>query len=321
MCAINKSDMTIELPNGSVFLFKGLDDAERIKSIVGITDVWCEECTELTVEDFEQLTLRVRANIKNMQFFCSFNPISKANWVYKRWFENEPDENTLIIKTTYKDNAFLPSDYVKTLEDKINTNPTYYKIYALGEFCSLDKLVYNNWTVEDFNSNDIDGELVIGLDFGFVNDLTACIASIIKEDRLYIFKEYTCRGKTNNEIAEAIKSLGFAKSTIIADSAEPKSVEELRRAGIYRIKESVKGPDSIVHGIQKLQQYDIVVHPSCIETITELENYSWQKDRQTNEYINKPIDDFNHCLDALRYSLQCLSASRLKSFNKSILGL
>ncbi len=324
-CKVNKSDFTIELPNGSVLLFKGMDDSEKIKSIVGITDNWVEEATELTAEDFEQLILRVRPRVPDAQFFCSFNPVSKTNWVYLRWFADGvkiPDD-TLIVKTHYTDNKFLSQDYIKTLENTINTNPTYYKIYVLGEFCSLDKLVYNNWKVQDFDYKTINGQLLVGLDFGFTNDPTALIASILDEEhqRIYVFKEWGATGKTNTEIANIIKSLGFSKSTIIADSAEPKSIEEIKRAGIYRIKESVKGQDSIIHGIQKLQQYEIIVHPTCEETITEFENYSWKKDRQSNEYTNQPNDNFNHFLDALRYSLQCVNTNKLRTMSKSVLGL
>ena len=318
---VNYSNYYIILPNGSELLFKGLDDSEKIKSITNITDIWTEEATELTEEDFEQLDLRLRAEVDNLQIFVSFNPISKANWVYKRWFENGTKD--FVLKTTYKDNKFLPDDYIKALENKILTNPTYYKIYALGEFCSLDKLIYNNWKVQDFNSNQVLGELICGLDFGYTNDLTAFVCSLVDSinKKIYIFKNWTATGKTNEEICKAITSLGFSKSTIIADSAEPKSIEELRRYGLYRIKASVKGPDSIMHGIQKLQEYEIIVHPSCDEIITELENYSWQKDKKTGEYINKPIDDFNHSLDALRYSLQCIDKGKLRTVNKNLLGL
>lgn len=321
-CKPRLSDMTIELPNGSIFLFKGLDDPERIKSIVGITDIWCEEATELNEEDYEQLTLRMRANVEDLQMFVSFNPISKANWVYKKWFLQDTD--AFILKTTYKDNKFLPDSYIESLEDKINSNPTYYKIYALGEFCSLDKLVYYNWRVEEFNHAEIKGDLLVGLDFGFVNDPTALVSSVLDEENkiVYVFKEWGAVNKTNDEIARTIDYLGFRKSTIMADSAEQKSIEEIRRLGIQRIKPVAKGPDSIIHGIQKLQQYTIIVHPDCIETITELENYSWQKDKKSGEYINKPIDEFNHFLDALRYSLQCVSQrTKLKSMDKSILGI
>lgn len=318
-CDIRKSDMEIELPNGSVFYFLGLDDPEKIKSIVDIGDVWCEESTELLEEDFDQLVLRARAVVPNRQFFLSFNPVSKANWVYKRWFIGEPEEDTLVLKTTYKDNKFLDADYIASLENMIKTNPTYYRIYALGEFCTLDRLVYNNWRIEDFDYKEIKGDLLIGLDFGFSVDTTAIVASIIQDSKLFVFREYGDTGLTNDKIADVIKNLGFSKSTIIADSAEPKSIEEIRKQGVSKIIPSVKGPDSIIHGINQLQQLEIIVHPSCRQTITEFENYSWQKNKD-GEYINKPIDTFNHYLDALRYSLQC-QGKRLQTLKKIQLGV
>lgn len=318
-CKVNKSNFQIELPNGSIFLFKGMDDSEKIKSIVGITDIWVEEATEVSVDDFLQLNLRLRAKEPNLQFFLSFNPVSKANWCYKHWFERAQDEDTFILKTTYKDNKFLPQDYIDTLEKMIDTNPTYYRIYALGEFCSLDKLVYTNYEIRDFDYQKIEGVHCCGLDFGFSADTTAFVASILDEENktLYIYKEWGARGKTNDEIAKVLSSLGYSKSLIICDSAEPKSIEELRRNGLQRVRASVKGKDSILFGIQKLQQYKIVVHPCCGELITELENYSWTKDK-TGEYTNKPIDAFNHYLDALRYSLQCVKDNKLKTMDKSV---
>lgn len=325
-CKINLSTYTITLPNGSIFLFKGMDDSEKIKSITDITDIWCEEATELSEDEFTQLDLRLRANEGDLQLICSFNPISKVNWVYNKWFAEDAifdKENTMILKTTYKDNRFLPEAYITALEEKINSNPTYYKIYALGEFASLDKLVFNNWKVQDFNNADIKGELIIGLDFGFVNDISALVASVLDEEnkRIYVFKEWGDTNKTNEELANIINSLGFSKSYIIADAAEPKSIEEIRRKGISRIKACTKGADSILHGIQKLQQYEIIIHSSCTGIATEFDNYSWQKDKKTNEYINKPIDAFNHFIDALRYSLQCISTKKLKTLNKASLGL
>ena len=325
-CKINLSTYTITLPNDSVLLFKGMDDSEKIKSIADVSDIWCEEATELSEDEFTQLDLRLRSNAGDLQLICSFNPISKVNWVFNKWFSEDAiydKENTMILKTTYKDNRFLPEAYIKALEEKINSNPTYYKIYALGEFASLDKLVFNNWKIENFNNADIKGELIIGLDFGFVNDISALVASIIDEEnkKIYIFKEWGDTNKTNEELASIINSLGFAKSTIVADAAEPKSIEEIKRKGIQRIRACTKGADSILHGIQKLQQYELIVHASCTGIATELENYSWQKDKKTNEYINKPIDAFNHFIDALRYSLQCINIKKLKTLNKASLGL
>ena len=322
-CNINKSVMTIELPNGSVLLFKGMDDSEKIKSITGITDIWAEEATEFSEEDIEQLNLRLRAKTKDLQMLFSFNPVSKANWVFKRWFRDGAiiTDDTVIHRSTYKDNRFLPDAYIETIEKMARTNPTYYRIYALGEFASLDKLVFNNWRIGRIEDTH-DWDLLCGLDFGFTNDPTAFVVSFKKGKDLFISKEYVKTGLLNDQIATVIKELGFSKSTIIGDSAEVKSIEELRRAGLYRIYPATKGQGSVLQGIQKLQQCDIVVDPDCSHVITELQNYAWKKDKASGEYINEPIDEFNHCLDALRYSLQCVDRyKRLTSLSKQTLGL
>ena len=322
-CNVNKSIFTIELPNGSILLFKGMDDSEKIKSITGITDIWAEEATEFTEEDIEQLNLRLRAKTDNLQMFFSFNPVSKANWVYRRWFAKGAviTDDTVVHQSTYKDNRFLPEDYIATIEKMAKTNPTYYRIYALGEFASLDKLVFSNWRIGPIEDTH-DWDMLCGLDFGYTNDPTAFVNSFLKEPILYIAKEFVRTGLLNNQIATAVTELGFAKSTIIGDSAEVKSIDELRKAGLYRIYPAAKGPGSVLQGIQKLQQYDIVVDPSCEHVITELENYAWKKDRLSGEYVNEPIDEFNHCIDALRYSLQCVDKyKKLTTFSKSTLGL
>lgn len=327
-CRVNRTDFTIILPNGSVFLCMGLDDPEKIKSITGLTDAWLEEATEFSLDDFSQVNLRIRDPIAlNQQIILSFNPVSKANWCYIHFFADNPDllefrKTVKILHTNYLDNHFLPEDYVETLKQMKQTNEVYYKIYCLGEFGSLDKLVYNNWQVLDFDPEKIRGDLLVGLDFGYTNDPTALIASFFveSEKRIYVFKEWGDTGYLNDEIAANIKELGFAKSVIMADSAEEKSIEEIKRAGIPKIKPCVKGKGSILQGIQKLQQYEIIVHPDCVRVQTELQNYAWKKDKFTNEYINEPIDAFNHWLDALRYSLQCLdNRQQLKTMPKSII--
>lgn len=327
-CAINRTDFTIQLPNGSMFLCAGLDDPEKIKSIVGLTDAWLEEATEFSPDDFTQIDLRVRdPHAEGQCIYLSLNPTSKANWVYLYFFADDPEKaefrkQVKIVHTTYLDNPHLPQAYIDALLLMKHTNPVYYGIYALGEFGSLDKLVYNNWQVMDFDVDNIKGQLLCGLDFGYTNDPTAFVASVLvpKENRIYVFREWGGPGYLNDEIATAIKGLGFAKSIIIGDSAEQKSIEELKRAGIVRIKPSVKGQGSVLQGIQKLQQYELVIHPSCSNIKEELENYSWKKDKQTNEYINEPVDLYNHYLDSLRYSMQCLDArAQLNSMDKKLL--
>ena len=328
MCTINKTDYSIVLPNGSQFLCMGLDDPEKIKSIAGLTDAWLEEATEFTLDDFSQVNLRIRdPQAKNQQIILSFNPVSKANWCYLQFFSDNPElldfrKTVKVLHTNYLDNIFLPQDYVAALQMMQKTNEVYYKIYCLGEFGSLDKLVYNNWQTMDFIPTEIKGSLLVGLDFGYTNDPTALTAAILSEseNRVYIFKEWGGPGYLNDQIAEKIAELGFAKSTIKADSAEQKSIDEIKRAGVYRISPCAKGQGSILQGIQKLQQYEIIVHPSCINVIEELQNYSWEKDKQTNEYINTPIDKYNHYLDALRYSLQCVDDRvPLRTMDKKLL--
>lgn len=313
--------------NGTMFKCCGLDDAEKIKGFSEISDVLLEEATEFTPEDVDLIDGTVRSVLYTLplQLYFCFNPVSKVNYVYKRFgFDTGiVPPNTFVLKTTYLDNRFLSPDYIERMEHMKEVNPTRWRIEALGEFVSLDKLIFQNYKVEEFNHTEIIGELAIGLDFGFVNDISALVASIIDEanKRIYIFKEWGDTNKTNEELAAIISSLGFNKSVIIADCAEPKSIEELKRKGITRIRACEKGNDSILHGIQKLQQYEIIIHPSCAGILTEFENYSWQKDKKTNEYINKPIDDFNHYIDALRYSMQVMKQTKLKTFNKDLLSI
>ena len=324
---LNKSDFraTCKL-NGTEIRCMGLDEPEKAKALSNVSDVYLDELNQFTQDDFELLDGTVRSTrfTLPLQIYGSFNPVSKQNWVYKYFgFDTGiTPPNTFIHHSTYKDNKYTDPSYILRMETMKVRNPTRYKIEAEGQFATLDKLVYSNWRVEDFNPDEIKGELICGLDFGYTNDPTAFIASLLVEDekKIYVFKEWGGTGMTNQEIARGIISLGFSKSFIIADSAEQKSIEELRREGLYRVRASQKGPDSIMFGIDKLKEYEIIVSPNCQETITEFENYAWQKDKQTNLYINKPIDMFNHYLDALRYSLQA-SQKGLRTMSKSVLSL
>jgi phage terminase large subunit len=309
--------------NGTVFKCEGLDEAEKIKGFSEISDVLLEEATEFTLEDFELIDGTVRS-VKYklpLQIYCLFNPVAKSNWVFKRWgFDTGiVPENTFILKTTYLDNEYLSPDYIARMELMRETNPTRWKIEALGDFVSLDRLIFQNYKVEEFDYTTTKGQLLVGMDFGFVADPTAIIASLLDEENktIYIFKEWQGQGKTNQELIEVIRALGFSKSVIIADSAEQKSIEEIKRGGISRIRPAIKGPDSVRFGIQKLLNYKIIVHPNCQGIITEFENYAWKKDRQTGEYTNDPIDSFNHFCDSLRYSLQCVS-TKLKTLDKNL---
>ncbi|ELC8449226.1 PBSX family phage terminase large subunit [Clostridium perfringens] len=342
-CSINKTDMTIELPNKSQFIFKGLDDSEKIKSIQGIDDIIIEEATELVENDFTQLNLRLRSKKNNQQIHIMFNPVSKVNWVYKVFFESKY-KGALIVKTTYKDNTFLPKDYIESIENLKETNYAMWEIYANGKFASLDKRVFTNWEVLDFDIEEIKREeaeqvarnlglnvtnlmnpkgnpflknhftrkTYFGLDFGYTNDPSAFIVFLVDEKKklMWIYDEFYRSGMLNEDIYNLIAYKGYSKEKIIADSAEPKSIEELRRLGLRRVSPARKGKDSIIHGIQYLQGYKIYIHPKCVNTIMEFENYTWQKDKKTGEYINKPIDDYCHLIDSLRYGAEELNKKR-----------
>lgn len=330
-CKINKTDLTIELPNGSHFIFKGMDDPEKIKSIADIDDIVIEECTEIDVFDFDQLCLRLRSQSGMLQVHCMFNPVSKENWVYKRWFAEDADynkDNTVILHTTYKDNKFLPQEYIDNLLEMKKTNPAYYNIYALGEFASLDKLIYTNWKVEAFDYKKVlkevkDSKAIFNLDFGYTNDPTAFGAEILDEvnKRLWIFDGFEKKGLLNDEIAQKITEMGYRKEVITCDSAEPKSIEELRRNGLSRVRGAVKGKDSIINGINLLQQYEIIVHPKLTWVVEELKNYTWKKGKD-GEYINVPIDKYNHSLDSIRYGVTTeigMARTKVKFLDKSLL--
>lgn len=312
---VNKSEYTIELINGSVILFKGFDDPEKIKSIEGITDIVVEEASELTEDDFDQLNLRLRAKSGMLQIHLMFNPVSKANWVYKRFFANGTPEDTIIVHTTYKDNPHLPQEYIDSLLRLERTNPAYYKIYVLGDFATLDKLVFPVKTVRLISPEEVASlPFWIGLDFGYTNDPTAITWGRVDNNhrKLYITGEYTKTGMTNDMIAKTLMDLGFAKERIIADSAEQKSIAEIRRQGILRITGAVKGPDSVKNGIDRLQRYDIIIDERCSVTIEEFDNYTWIKDKKTGEYINQPIDTFNHHIDSIRYGTQNVMKKKVR---------
>lgn len=313
---INKSEYTIELINGSIILFKGFDDPEKIKSIEGITDIVVEEASELTEDDFDQLNLRLRAACGMLQIHLMFNPVSKANWVYKRFFENGTPEDTAIIHTTYKDNPYLPQEYIDSLLRLERTNQAYFKIYVLGDFATLDKLVFPVKTIRLITEEDTKGlQFWVGMDFGYTNDPTAITwgyCDVINR-KLLITGEYDKTEMTNDIIAKTLIDLGLSKERIVADSAEPKSIAELKRLGINRISAAVKGPDSVKNGIDRIQRYDIIIDERCTKTIEEFDNYTWIKDKKTGEYINEPVDSFNHHIDSIRYGTQNVMRKKPRS--------
>lgn len=302
------------LPSGTKILFRGLDDSMSITSITVekgyLCYVWMEESYQIKSEDdFNKVDMSIRGEIPKgyyKQITLTLNPWNSKHWIKRRFFDVK-DEDILAITTTYKCNEWLGEEDIKLFEKMKKNNPRRYAIEGEGQWGISDGLVYQNWIEEEFDIEELKGdnyEVVFGLDFGYTNDSTAFIATIVDREKetLYIFDEHYQKGMSNKMIADMIKYKGYSKEIITADSSEPKSIDELKSLGIRRVQAAAKGKDSILNGIQFIQNFKIVVNPKCENTIIELSNYVW--DKKDERTINKPIDDYNHLLDALRYSLE-----------------
>lgn len=320
------------IPTGQKILFRGTDDPMSITSITVekgyICFCWFEEFFQITDEDsFNKIDMSIRGDLPEgyyKQIIMTFNPWSEKHWIKKRFYDN-PDENTLALTTTYKTNEWLGSDDIALFESMKVRNPRRYAIEGLGEWGIAEGLVYEDFVEREFNYQEISKRksvtAIFGLDFGYTNDPTAFICALVDQDtkELYIFDEHYEKAMTNSEIAAMIKYKGYAKEVIIADSSEPKSIEEIKRAGVMRIKGAAKGKDSILNGIQLIQDYKIIVHPKCENTILELSNYVW--DTKDGVMINKPIDDYNHLLDSLRYGMERIKKKDLYITDKSFYNI
>ena len=311
------------IPTGQKILFRGLDDPMSITSITvehgHLCWCWFEEAFQIMNEDdFNKVDMSIRGELPKgyfKQITLSFNPWSEKHWLKKRFFDVK-DEDVLAITTNYTCNEFLGEDDKKLFEKMKLNNPRRYNIEGLGNWGIAEGLVYSNFEELDFNIEDIkkrpNVKSAFGLDFGYTNDPTAFIASLIDLDNMeiFIFDEHYQKAMSNKDIANMIKYKGYSKERIVGDSSEPKSIDDIKRQGIYRLKGARKGKDSILNGIQYIQDFKIYVHPKCENTLIELSNYVW--DTKEGNVINKPIDDYNHLMDALRYSLEDIRLGGVK---------
>ena len=319
------------IPTGQKILFRGLDDPMSITSITvehgHLCWCWFEEAFQVMNEDdFNKVDMSIRGELPKgyfKQITLSFNPWSEKHWLKKRFFDVK-DEDVLAITTNYTCNEFLGEDDKKLFEKMKINNPRRYNIEGLGNWGIAEGLVYSNFEELDFNVENIkkrpNVKSAFGLDFGYTNDPTAFIASLIDLDNMeiFIFDEHYQKAMSNKDIANMIKYKGYSKERIIGDSSEPKSIDDIKRQGIYRLKGARKGKDSILNGIQYIQDFKIYVHPKCENTLIELSNYVW--DTKEGNVINKPIDDYNHLMDALRYSLEDIRLGGVK-FDRSKYGI
>ncbi len=304
------------LPTGQKILFRGLDDPLKVTSVAvdkgSLCFLWIEEAYEIMSEDdFNMLDESIRGQVPDglfKQITLTLNPWNDRHWIKRRFFDRE-DKDILAITTNYKCNEWLDQADLKVFDEMKIHNPKRYRVAGLGEWGVVDGLVYENIEEKRFDISSLVGqegiESVFGLDFGYTNDPTALFCGLIdlKNKVIYVFDELYKKGLSNKKIYEEVEAMGHRKESIIADSAEPKSIDELRSLGLTRVRAAKKGKDSILNGIQFIQDFKLVIHPRCVNFLTEVTNYQWAKDKFDNS-INKPIDDFNHLMDAMRYAIE-----------------
>lgn len=303
------------IPTGQKILFRGLDDPLKVTSVtvdVGVLCfLWIEEAYEvMSEEDFDRLDESIRGKLPKglyHQVTLTLNPWSDRHWIKKRFFDT-PSPHILAKTTNYMCNEFLgESDLV--LFEEMKKNPKRYRVAGLGEWGVVDGLVYENWKEQEFDLNEIrqlhNAQAIFGMDFGYTTDPTTLFCGLVdqKAKKLYVFDELYERSLTNNLIHDRVKSMGYAKEKIRADSAEPKSIQELYELGLTHITKARKGKDSILNGIQRIQDYEIIIHPKCVNFLTEISTYQWAKDKFDNP-TGKPEDDNNHLMDAMRYAME-----------------
>lgn len=309
------------LRTGQKILFRGLDDPLKVTSITVeygyLCWAWLEESYEITSEkDFDTLDESIRGELPPhlwKQWMITFNPWNEHHWLKKRFFDAENDPDILAITTNYKCNEWLDDADLRLFENMKKNNPRRYQVAGLGNWGIVDGLVYENWKEEEYTLDQVvNCDSVDGIDFGYTNDPAAVFIGFIDTEhkKLYVWDEVYKKGLSNKRLYEEIESLHYQKKSYTADCAEPKSIDELRGYGL-RVEKSQKGKDSIMHGIQYIQDFEIIIHPRCVNFITEIGNYTWDEDRLGNK-INRPIDDFNHLMDAMRYAVEKYAFGRVK---------
>ena len=317
----------IYIPTGQKILFRGLDEPLKVTSITVETGnlcwAWIEEAYEINKEqDFNMLDESIRGTVEEplyKQITLTFNPWNERHWLKKRFFDVE-DENIMAKTTNYMCNEWLDDSDKKLFEDMKKNNPRRYQVAGLGNWGIVEGLVYENWEEKEFDVNEISKrkgvKSAFGLDFGYTNDPSAFFCGLIdvENKEIYVFDEIYKNAMKNRQIAEEIIRKGYGKEKIVADSQEPKSIDELYDLGLKGIRKSRKGRDSINNGVQYIQDYKIIIHPRCVNFITEISNYMWDKDKFDNP-VNKPVDDFNHLMDAMRYALESYSKGLTFSFD------
>lgn len=316
-------------PTGQKIYFRGLDDPLKVTSItveVGcLCWMWIEEAYEVMNEaDFDMLDESIRGEVPDglfKQITLTFNPWNQHHWMKKRFFDAPPSPDILAMTTNYLCNEWLDEADRRLFERMKEQNPRRYQVAGLGHWGIAEGLIFENWREEAFSIDSIRGldsvGSAFGLDFGYTNDPSALFCGLVDPTAktLWVFDEMYKRGMSNEAIHTEVVNMGYAKEKIRADCAEPKSIDRLRDLGLVNIRAARKGKDSVRNGIDYLQDFQIIVHPRCVNFITEISNYTWDTDTKTGKRLNVPVDDFNHLMDAMRYGCEDFIKGETFSFD------
>ena len=321
---IRETDFNIHFSNGSEIIFMGLDEETKLLSLNGIGAIFIEEAYEVPKPIVEQLNLRLRGKTENQQIIMAFNPISANHWLKE--FCDNPPSSFVFIHSTYKDNPFLNAEYIQQLEELYVRNPAKARVFCDGEWgVDAEGLVLTNWLVEEFDSMALAAnglEHRAGIDLGWV-DKTAIIDSLYDaaNKTIYVFNEFYKSGCQLSDIAFALGEMNLKKTKVFVDSAEPRSIQFFRNEGFNTVP-CAKGKDSVKAGLMFLQDCRIIVHPKCKNFITELENFSYIKSKQTGEWTEETTHEWSHAIDACRYAYSDIYTNRkLKTLDKKLLGI
>jgi phage terminase large subunit len=292
----NKTLLTYHFANGSIIEFFSADSEARLRGARRQV-VYINEANNIDFESYYQLAIRTSEAI-----YIDFNP------THEFWAHTEvlPEQDAELIILTYNDNEALPDTIKRDIElnrTKAETSAywaNWWKVYGLGQVGTLQGAIYEDFEVVDGIDVSRAKFVALGLDWGFSNDPTALVAIYRQGDCLLIQELLYSTGLTNQDIADKLRSLGITRAwEIVADSAEPKSIEEIYRLG-FNIKPAEKGPDSVRNGIDILKRFKLQVTKDSTNLIKELRSYTWATDKE-GKNTGVPIDSFNHACDAMRY--------------------
>lgn len=322
---IRETDFNIKFPNGSEIIFIGLDEETKLLSLNNIGAIFIEEAFEVPKPIVEQLNLRLRGNTPNQQIYMAFNPISKNHWLYE-FCEINPPSSFIYTHSTFRDNPFLNAEYIHELEELYTRNPAKARIFCDGEWgVDAEGLVIQNWKKEEFDSFALASQGLehrVGMDLGWL-DPSAIVETLYDRNNkiIYVYNEFYKSGCQLSELAAAIRSMNLQKTKIYVDAAEPRSIQFFKNEGC-RCEPCAKGKDSVKAGLMFLQDHLIVVHPKCANFITELENFSYIKSKQTGEWTEDTTHEWSHAIDACRYGYSDIYTNKkLKTLDKKVLGL